>query len=70
MLTYTISKPGQIHISIFDATGRFITDVLTATKSAGTYCEHMRLENLAAGIYFVKVKTDSHNITRAITVLR
>ncbi len=69
-LSYAVQNEGNVRISIYDATGRFVNNLVDETKPAGEYMYTLRNQNLMAGIYFVRVETSEHVVTKPMTILR
>jgi predicted outer membrane repeat protein len=69
LLTYTTLKPGNVNISIFDATGRLVSKVIDNVQQAGTHSLTLDNRNLGAGIYFVSVETADSQDTRLMTII-
>ncbi|MCK4817106.1 hypothetical protein KA005_15155, partial [bacterium] len=48
-LSYVVKNEGNVKISVFDAVGRLVDNLLNETKPAGEYTVNMNNQNLAAG---------------------
>jgi hypothetical protein len=69
-LSFAISHTGQVRVSIFDATGRLVQNVLNESKKAGTYSITVDGTNLSNGIYFVHIVTPEGQTSEVMTVVR
>jgi hypothetical protein len=69
-LSYTLTKNGHVNISIYDATGRLIDNLVNEEKSVGTYSTTIDRGNIASGIYFVRVETPDGVGTKTMTIIR
>jgi hypothetical protein len=69
-LSYIVKTEGDVRITLFDAAGRTVSTLVNEIKSAGKYTFTIDNENLAAGIYFVRVETPDGVNTKAMTVIR
>jgi len=69
-LSYTVTKEGNVRISIFNAAGRLVNNLVNETKPAGEYTFTLNNQNLAAGIYFVRVQTPDGLNTQSMTIIR
>ncbi|MBA7556048.1 hypothetical protein ES705_48745 [subsurface metagenome] len=59
-----------MNISVFDAAGRSVSTLVNETKPAGDYTFTLKNQNLAAGIYFVRVQTPEGVNTKSMTIIR
>jgi len=69
-LSYIVKTEGNVKISMFDAAGRLVNALVNETKPAGEYTVNMNNQNLAAGIYFIRVKTPEGVNTKPMTIIR
>lgn len=69
-LSYVVVNQGPVNISVFDATGRVVNNLVNETKSAGEYTVNMNNQNLAAGIYFIRVETPEGTAGKTMTIIR
>jgi hypothetical protein len=56
-ITYTISSAGPVRVLLYDATGRE-TVLRNESQAAGTFSISLSGENMAPGVYFVRVEFD------------
>jgi hypothetical protein len=69
-LSYTTQTEGRITVSLYDAAGRLVENLVNETKAAGTYSTAIDSRNIAAGIYFVRVTTPDGIGTKTMTIVR
>jgi len=69
-LSYVVKTEGNVNISVFDAAGRSVSTLVNETKPAGEYTFTLNNQNLAAGIYFVRVQTPDGLNTQTMTIIR
>lgn len=58
-IQYTLEDQANVSISVIDMFGRSVMTVLNESQSAGSYRPVFSVDDLAAGVYFVKVETAS-----------
>ena len=76
-LTFATSKPGSVHVALFDVQGRLIRTLMNESSASAGYHD-VTIDGqdgsgskLASGIYYVKVRTSTDGeITKAVTVLK
>jgi hypothetical protein len=69
-LKITNSKQGVVSVSLFDVAGRMVKRLMNETKAVGTYSINIETQNLAAGLYFVRVETPEAEVTKKMTVIK
>jgi hypothetical protein len=69
-LSYIVKTKGNVNISVFDAAGRSVSTLVNETKPAGEYTFTLNNQNLAAGIYFIRVVTSECVTTKLMTIIR
>lgn len=69
-LTYAINNETDVRITLYDATGRLVKNILQKTQAPGEYTLNIRTDEMASGIYIIKIQTAEHTITRTMTVVR
>ena len=67
-IDYTINKPTNIKITIFDVTGRLIKVIENGYKGIGDHVIRWNAENHSSGIYYIQIHSD-HNIEMQKVVL-
>jgi uncharacterized repeat protein (TIGR02543 family) len=68
-IEYAIQSPSQVRLSILDASGREINELINTKKQTGTYQElWTRSENIMPGVYFVKLKIGKQTKTTRLVM--
>ncbi len=65
-LSYSLSKPGQVKLAIYDLLGRRIATLVDEVQPAGHYTTTWTPEGLAAGLYLVRLEAANHLETRSV----
>ena len=68
-VSYTLARSGSVSLNLFDAAGRFISNLDTGNKVAGTYNVDIDARELANGTYFVILDTEVEKVTRSLVIL-
>jgi hypothetical protein len=69
-ISYVMQTEGQVNISLYDASGRLVSNLVNEAKSAGTHSTAIESDEIAAGVYFVKVETPDGTGTKTMTIVR
>jgi len=69
-LSFVVMNEGPVTVSVYDATGRLVNNLLNETRPAGEYSLTIANENLAAGVYFVQVETPEGITGKTMTIIR
>jgi hypothetical protein len=69
-VSFTTQTAGRVAVSLYDATGRLIENLVDETRVAGTYSTTIQSDKLASGIYFVRVETPDGVGTKTMTIVR
>lgn len=69
-LSFTVMTEGVVRVSVYDATGRIVENLLNEVKPAGEYSLSMNNDNLASGVYFVQVETPEGTAGTTMTIIR
>ena len=67
---YTLNKPGNVQISIFDITGQKITDVCNEYQQSGTHNLAFKLNDIPSGIYYAVITAEKHTNTIKISCVK
>ncbi|MCK4233416.1 T9SS type A sorting domain-containing protein, partial [candidate division WOR-3 bacterium] len=74
-ITYSIAKPGNVSIDIFDISGRLIKTLLTEMKDDRVYnvewngCDNLN-RKLTTGVYFIRLTSGSFTSVKKIILVR
>ena len=74
-LRYSIEKNAFVQLSVFDAQGRFIAELVSTHQSAGAHEARWNGTNAAgatasSGVYFVRLESDGKTDTRKIVLMK
>ncbi|MCX7996094.1 MAG: T9SS type A sorting domain-containing protein, partial [candidate division WOR-3 bacterium] len=69
-LSYTLKNAGNVRITLYEANGRLMDEIVNETKPAGTYTLNLNNQELPNGIYFVRVETPEGSATKTMTIVR
>jgi predicted lipoprotein with Yx(FWY)xxD motif len=58
-ITYQIKQSGNVKLSIYDAQGRKVTDLVNGTQTAGSYTVSWNAEAYSTGVYFYQLEAGS-----------
>ncbi len=69
-LTFTLSAPAQVELSVFDVTGRRLATLVDAELGAGTHRIPWEAQAYASGIYFSRVKAAGLTRTQRLLLVK
>ena len=70
VLSFTLPKPSDVEIALYDATGRMVSKLAYGNFFAGSHTVTLNASNLANGVYFVHMKADNFKTVKRVIVLR
>ena len=70
VLNFTLPKPSDVEITLYDATGRLVSKLASGRFSAGSHTVTLNASKLANGVYFVHMKSNDFNTVKKVIVLR
>ncbi|MCH8244774.1 MAG: T9SS type A sorting domain-containing protein [Bacteroidetes bacterium] len=68
-ITYTVTDPTEVTLSLFNITGRQIATVHDSFQSPGKYTEIFDVSSLPTGVYFYRLSIGRLSATRPLTVI-
>jgi len=68
--SYVTKQQGNVKISLYDASGRLVNNLINETKPAGTYTLNLNNQELPNGIYFIRVETTEGMASKTMTIVR
>ncbi len=68
-LVLSVPQSGPVHVDLYDLTGRRLYTE-TVFLGAGRHVRRLNTSTLAAGLYFVHVRTASALATRSLIIIR
>jgi hypothetical protein len=57
-------------ISVYDVTGRLVTELVNAPQPAGTHRVEWNANGLASGVYFYRIDAGTFSAVRTLTLLK
>lgn len=70
VIPYTVSRPGNIELSVFDVSGKQVQILYTGQRAAGQYTAYFNANNFASGVYYYRLLTEGFQDTRKMLLLR
>lgn len=67
---YSLSKPSDVTIAIYDMLGRLIETISSETQTAGEHSVIWNAGNFASGVYFYKITAGGFEQTKRMTLLK
>jgi len=67
VVMYSLPKPGAVSVKLYDVTGRLAMDLYSGRQAAGNYRLSLARPGLAAGVYFLKLKSDDGTSEQRLT---
>lgn len=69
-INYSVSEPGEVIISVYNALGETISELVNEYKNSGFYSILFESENLSAGVYFYSMKINGFIETRKMIIAK
>ena len=70
VLSFVTQQEGRVAITLYDAVGRLVENIIDRPMSAGNHSVNLDAQNLAAGIYFVRVETADGVGSKTMTIVK
>jgi len=70
VLSFVTQQEGRVAITLYDAVGRLVENIIDRPMSAGNHSVNLDAQNLAAGIYFVRVETPDGVGSKTMTIVK
>ncbi|MCB0724469.1 MAG: T9SS type A sorting domain-containing protein [Ignavibacteriae bacterium] len=69
-IKFDIPKSGFVTLTVYDATGRQVAQLVNENLSPGSYSAEFRADGLTSGIYFYKLITGEYSTTRKMVLVK
>ena len=69
-VTFSIPKPGNTALRVFDARGRLVATLFDRDRPAVRYSANFPSGRLASGVYFFRLTHDGRSITQRMVLIR
>ncbi len=70
VIRYNISENSEVKITIYDCSGRLVSQILNKRQNAGEYEIVWNAGSLASGLYFYRLESNGLTITRKALLLK
>lgn len=70
MLKYSVNRFGNVHLSLYDASGRFIRNIVDANKAPGEYSANIDKSGLSNGTYFISGSIGSYSAAHKMLIIK
>jgi len=67
---YSVKLSGNVKLTIYDLNGRKVLDLLDSFIEPGNYSISTNMENMAAGTYFLQLRTSDETISKKVVFLK
>ncbi len=67
---YTLDRPGEVSLQVFDVLGRRVATLVSGVREAGSYVAEFDASLLPGGIYYVTLRVHGMTQTRPMTLVR
>jgi len=68
--SYYLPHASNINLDLFDATGKLVRHLLSASKEEGSYVEQFSLANITEGSYMIRMVTDTGQLSRKLVIMK
>ena len=69
-IQYSLTKPADVSLRIYDILGRELATLVNERKPAGTYTAHWNAESVPNGVYFYRIVTDGFVETKKMILMK
>ena len=69
-IKFAIPTKDHVKMTVYDALGRIVAELVNSTKEAGTYEINYNASSLASGIYFYKLETGTFSEVKKMMLLK
>jgi hypothetical protein len=70
IINYSLSKEGNIKLTIYNSIGSKVTTIVNEYKPAGNYSVQFNGGNLASGIYLYRLESGNYSATKKFIMLK
>ncbi len=68
--SYYLPEPDQIQLEVFNITGQKVAKLFEGLQTAGEHKVSWSAENLASGLYFVRLSTTQGEVVRKAVLIK
>lgn len=69
-VAYTLPQDSDVHLSVYDITGRRVAVVENASHIAGAHQASWNISGLSPGVYFYRLRAGAAIVTKSVLILR
>ncbi|MCX6161922.1 MAG: T9SS type A sorting domain-containing protein, partial [Ignavibacteriae bacterium] len=69
-IKFSVPKKDIVRLSVYDALGRQVNELVNGTKEAGTYEITFDASALPSGVYFYKLQTSGYSSVKKMILIR
>lgn len=69
-ISFAIAKSGNVKLTFYDISGRFIREMVNGYRKAGSYDVEFRANGLPSGVYFYKLEAEGFSQSRKLIILK
>lgn len=69
-ISFDLAQTGTVYLGIYDMLGRLVSVITNETLAAGNHTYHFDASHLSSGVYLYKLRTESGQLTRKMTLLK
>lgn len=70
VISYAVPEASFVSINIYDLSGQTVRQLVNEYKAAGRHSVFLNAAGISSGVYFCRMKTEKHIITRKMVLLR
>ncbi|MBN1996939.1 lamin tail domain-containing protein [candidate division KSB1 bacterium] len=69
-ICYIMHKPTKVNLSVFDITGKKVSELLNSNQGVGHYKITFEPDNLASGVYFYRLKAGQYSTIKRMLFIK
>ena len=69
-ISYSLAKPEQVKIQIYNLKGQLVETLIDENKPAGNYTLDWNAEEMSSGIYFMKLLTKEKAVVKKLVIIK
>jgi hypothetical protein len=69
-ITYELSTPQNVKLSVYDITGRKVSELVNERQASGSYTINFDAGNFASGVYIYTLQTRDHSISKRMVLIK
>ena len=68
IISFTITKPAEVNLSLFDINGRLMKVLVNGRREAGIHTVTFKAGSVGKGLYFYKLRAGDYSATKRMMV--